>query len=214
MIKTKIVILSVLHIFHKSVPNYTLKDLEIVLQKIKPDLIAVELKQSEVDAAKPQPFKIEYNVILPYAKKNKIFIHGLDPEEPKLSQMVDSYVKNQKEFPEKFVPESKTQDVFQEELFDYLVKEHWASASKVQSEVTNALFEVKHRFQEKIMGKAEKDGWESFNTYYANTINDLASKNAGKTILVTIGAEHTYWLKKRLSLNTNLELVNTENLIK
>ena len=213
MIKAKIVILGVLHIFHNSVPNYSLKDLELSLNKIKPDLIAVELMQSEIDKLKSQSFKIEYNVILPYAKKNKIPIYGLDPEEPKFSKMADPYIKNQKDFPVKFPAESKVQGNFQRHLFDYLIKEHWTSASRVQSEVTDSFFDLKHRFQEDLMGKAEKDGWNDFNSYYSSQIFSLAEKNKGKTILVTIGVEHVYWLKKKLSSSKDFEIVNTEQLL-
>jgi len=169
--------------------------------------------QSEIDKSKLQSFKIEYNVILPYAKQNKIPVHGLDPEEPKFSKMVDSYIKNQKDFPIKFPVESKVQTNFQQHLFDYLIKEHWTSVSRVQSEVTNSFFDLKHRFQEDLMGKAEKDGWNDFNSYYSSQIFNLAEKNAGKTILVTIGVEHVYWLKKKLSSSKDFEIINTEQLL-
>jgi hypothetical protein len=213
VIKTKIIILGVLHSFHKSVPGFSLEHLESALKKIKPDIIAAELMQSEIDAKKTQTFKIEYSIILPYCQKNKVPVLGLDPEEPAFSQMVDPYIKNQKEFPHRSSSDNKNQEIFHKELFDYLIKEHWTSAGKVQSDVTNALFEVKHRFQDALLGKAEKDGWSGFNTHYVKLINELASKHKGKTILVTIGVEHVYWLKKELSLNENIEVLNTERLI-
>jgi len=170
--------------------------------------------QTEIDTKKTQTFKIEYSVIFPYVQKKKIPIYGLAPEEPTFSEMIDLYIKNQKEFPQRASSDYKNQEIFQKELFDYLIKEHWTTAGKVQSDVTNALFEVKHRFQDALMGKVEKDGWSSFNTHYVKVISELASNHKGKTILVTIvGVEHVYWLKKELSSNKNIDLINTERLI-
>jgi len=211
---TIVIILGVLHSFHNSVPSYSLEKLESALHKIKPDIILAELTQSEIDSAKSQTFKIEYGIILPYAKKNKISVLGLDPEEPLFSKMVDPYIKNQKDFPKKFPLESKTQDVFQSQLFDFLIKEHWVSISKTQSDTTNDMFKLKHRFQEELMGIEEKNGWNSFNQYYSDKISEVAKKSPGKTILVTIGIEHVYWLKEKLSSNSKLKIADTESLLK
>lgn len=213
MDKTKVIILGVLHSFHKVVPSFSLAKLESALEEIKPDIICAELMQSEINTNKNQTFKIEYEVILPYAKKNNVLLVGLDPEEPKFSEMVDPYIKNQKEFPKRSPVESKIQDIYQEQIFDFLIKEHWTSINKTQSEVTNTLFRLKHRFQEELMGREEKVGWSTFNSYYENRISDLALKNPGKTILVTIGIEHVYWLKERLSAKRTFEVVNTEQLL-
>lgn len=214
MVKTKVIVLGVLHRFHNVVPSFSLAHLELALEKIKPNLICTELMQSEIDFNKQQAFKIEYNVILPYAKKNNILVVGLDPEEPIFSEMADPYIKNQKEFPKRSPIESKIQDIFHEQLFDFLIKEHWTSISQTQSEITNTIFKLKHRFQEKIMGEAEKEGWSKFNSYYAEKIVNLALKESGRIILVTIGLEHVYWLKDELSKNSHLEVVDTEQILK
>jgi hypothetical protein len=214
MVKTKIVILGVLHSFHSQVPSYSLEHLKSALEKIKPDVLCAELKQSEIDSDKKQNYKIEYGVILPYTKNHNVKVVGLDPEEPLLSKMVDPYVKNQKEFPKRSPVESKVQDIYQAQLFDYLIKEHWVSIDKTQSAITNTLFQLKHRFQEELMGPEEKNGWDKFNEYYANIISTEAKKNPGKTVLVTIGLEHVYWLKEKLGKDSALTLVDTESLLK
>jgi hypothetical protein len=214
MINTKIVILGVLHSFHNQVPSFSLEHLQSAIEKIKPDVLCVELMQSEVISDKKQSYKIEYNVILPYAKKNSVKVVGLDPEEPLFSKMVDSYIENQKGFAKRSPSESKIQDIYQTQLFDFLIKEHWTSIDKTQSVITNTLFQLKHRFQEELMGQEEKNGWNKFNEYYANIISTEAKKNPGKIVLVTIGLEHVYWLKTNLGKDAAFTLVDTESLLR
>lgn len=210
MAKTKIAILGVLHSFHEQVPCYSLNILKEVLTKISPDLILAELKQSEILSNLDQPFKMEYGVILPFAAGRNIEVVGMDPEEPQFSEMVDPFIDNQGHFKSNFPTEFKVLSEYQKQLFEFLVIEHWDSVSKTQSEITNTLFNLKHRLQNELMGPAEEQGWELFNNYYANKIEETVKFNAGKKILVTIGIEHVYWLKERFKGDTNVEVLDLD----
>jgi len=83
-----------------------------------------------------------------------------------------------------------------------------------QSRLTHELFRLKHRFQDELMGQPEKDGWETFNSYYTNRISEIALRNPGLRVLVTIGLEHIYWLQDELEKNAAFEILVVEDLLK
>ncbi len=80
----------------------------------------------------------------------------------------------------------------------------------VNSRQTDALFEVKHEFQSALYGPEERRGWERWNEHFLSRILDVARDNAGKRIVVTVGVEHGYWLRKRLRRDSRLASLEPE----
>ena len=204
--KTEIVLLGVLHNFHNNVDCYDLNALEKLIASIKPSVICVELDDDEVKNRKEQPYKIEYQSIFSYADSNNIEIVGIDPQEPLYSELVEPYNDNQKDFPERAPEACRVLEIQQSQLYDFLINEYWTKLSNVHSSQTEDFLNLKHRFQEALMGPAEKDGWDRFNKYYVEQIISVANENQGKRILVTIGIEHIYWLRNYLRDHSDYSL--------
>ncbi|MGE3608555.1 MAG: hypothetical protein AB7I27_03115 [Bacteriovoracaceae bacterium] len=207
MLKTKLVIMAMLHSLHNDVPSYSLLKLKQVLKQINPDVICAELNQEEIKTSKLQKNKIEYNVILPYAKESRIDVFGMEPVDKVFDQKVTDYLENQKQFREKFPERYKVWEIYQRQLLNYLTHDYWTEFDKVQSQETDNLFRLKHEFQNELMGTREKEGWDYFNNVFANKISEISQQYKGKKVLVTIGAEHVYWLKEKLKHNSEFELI-------
>lgn len=79
---------------------------------------------------------------------------------------------------------------------------------------TDDLFAVKHAYQHRLHGPAEKKGWEGWNSFFLDQIVAAAAANPGKRIVVIVGVEHCYWLRGHLHDSAGIELLDTASLLR
>lgn len=210
--KPEVFILSTLHQFHAQSKFYSFEKLSEIVEKFNPDLIAVELTRKDLETRKEQKTKQEYQKsIFPLAGKYKLV--PLEPAEPKFSELVNFIISANKELNEKSPEKAEAFSVYSDALYDYLFKK-WDSPLSVNSGETDALFEVKHKFQETLFGEKEEKGWEGWNQHFLDVILETAKENPGKKILVTVGVEHGYWLRKHLKESAAVKLLKPEDVLK
>ncbi len=210
---TEVVVLGALHQLHEQVPGYTYADLKASIQELRPDVLAVELTPSDLAGRVVQKNKREYqNAVYPLLEEYKWKAVAMEPEGDRRAHLLgemraadESAQKNSPERAEAFA-------VYVDTLFDYL-KPKWHSAADVNSEWTDDLFAVKHAYQSKIYGEHEDKGWEGWNSIFLERILAAAEANPGKRIVVIVGVEHCYWLRKRLSNRAGLKLLDTPRLL-
>ncbi len=196
--ENKIVVLSTLHHFHKQDDFYTLDDIEEIMDNIEPDIICAELTEEELKMKKEQKVKLEYpDCIIPYAEDKDIEIIPMEPEEPDYSELVNTRIHTEKKLKEDEPERYETFELFVREWFTIL-RDEWTGYKEVNNELNDKFCELKHNFQGELFGKKNKKMWESWNQHFLETIERVDSENEGKTILVTVGFEHSYWLRKRL----------------
>ena len=206
--KNTIVILGTLHQYHLKQEFYSLDVLERIIERINPDVICVELTAEDLKTEREQRVKVEYPMcILPLAKKRGYKIVPMEPDEPEYSRLINIIKQLNKkiESDETMKMKSEIFNQYTESLYEFLFN-YWKSPADVNSDITNALFEVKHKFQDALFGPLQREGWEEWNIHFLNTILKTMKKYKGKKILVTVGAEHVYWLKKRLKNNSTIKL--------
>jgi len=212
--KSKVFVLSTLHQFHGQSKFYSFETLSKIVEMIKPDVIAVELTPTALETRKEQKTKQEYQKsIFPLADKHKYALVPLEPAEPKFSELVKLVTDASKELNEKSPQKAEAFSVYSNALYDYLFKT-WDSPLAVNSSQTDSLFEVKHKFQNALFGEKEEKGWEGWNQHFLDKILEAAQKNPGKKILVLVGAEHSYWLRKHLKENQSIDLIKPEEVLK
>ena len=201
---TIVIIIATLHQFHAQCNFYSLDHLRTIIEKINPDIICVELTAEDLKSKKDQAIKIEYpKCIIPLAKKKGYKLIPMEPNEPEYSRLVNKY----KQAYQKIDPKKKEIfNLYTKLLFDYLFA-YWKSLVDVNSQLTNALFELKHKFQNSLFGSVEEQCWEDWNNHFLNTILKVAETHKGKNMLVAVGVEHVYWLKKHLKSNSTIKIV-------
>lgn len=211
--KAEVFVLSTLHQFHSDSKYYSFQTLSNTIEKIKPDVLAVELTPQDLESRKEQKTKIEYQKsVFPLIEKNKYQTIALEPAEPLYSEIIDLLKESNKENQEKFPQKIEAFSVYSNSLYDYLFK-HWNSVKAVNSKETDAHFEVKHQFQNRLFGEKEAKVWNDWNSYFLTQILDAAAKNKGKRILVLVGVEHSYWLRNHLRNNQTVKLLEAEKLL-
>jgi hypothetical protein len=102
---------------------------------------------------------------------------------------------------------------FIDSLYGYLFS-YWKSAAEVNSHRTDALFEVKHSYQNELFGEKQKLAWEGWNMHFLDKILEAARANPGKRLIVIVGAEHSYWLRKKLREQEGVILIEPGSVLK
>ena len=211
--KTRIFVLSTLHQLHERTKFYSFETLSQIIEKQKPDALAVELTASDLQTRKEQKTKQEYQrSVFPLIDKHKYIVVPLEPAEPKFSQIVTLVRESEKELREKSPEKGEAFSVYNRLLFDYLLKT-WSSPLDVNSAQTDALLEVKHKYQNELFGAKQARGWESWNRHFLEVILEAAQKYPGKKIIVLVGLEHSYWLRKELGNNKDVILLKAEQML-
>lgn len=209
--KTEVVVLSTLHQFHEENKNYSFEVLSKTIETVKPDILAVELTPKDLESRREQQVKREYaRSVFPLIDKHKYKTVAIEPAEPLFSELIALMKESNKENQEKFPQKVEAFSVYSDALYEYLFK-HWDSVKTVNSAETDALFEVKHNYQNSLFGAKEAKVWNDWNTHFLKQIKTVAAENKGKRILVLVGAEHSYWLKKEFGKDAEINLRKVED---
>ncbi|MBS1795681.1 MAG: hypothetical protein JSS81_17635 [Acidobacteria bacterium] len=204
--KTEVVVLATLHQFHADNQGYSFDVLSRTIERIRPDVVAVELTPKDLESRREQKVKIEYaRSVFPMIDKHKYKTVALEPDEPLYSELIGLLKESNKEAQEKFPQKTEAFSIYSDVLYAYLFK-RWTSVAAVNSKETDALFEVKHDYQNALFGAREAKVWNDWNAHFLARILDAAASNKGKRILVTVGAEHAYWLRRELAKESAVRL--------
>jgi hypothetical protein len=210
---TEVVVLCTLHQFHEEVPGYSYADLKTAIERLQPDVLAVELTPSDLTARAAQKIKREYqNAVYPVLAQNKWEAVAMEPEGALSKKLIAAIREAEGSLERESPQKAETAQLYSDTLFSYL-RSRWHSAEDVNSVWTDDLFAVKHAFQEKLYGAKEVEGWEGWNQHFLERIMEAVKANRGKRIVVTVGAEHGYWLREHLRKEQGVKLLDTARLL-
>ena len=210
---TEIMVLSTLHQFHGEANYYTYDHLSQIIKAFSPNVLAVELTPADLKARRPQRFKQEYQYsVYPLLDELKCEVIPLEPSEPEYSELVQLSKKAWEDL-EKHNPAAVEQfNLYVRTLYDVLFN-WWSSPLDVDSPETDRHFEVKHRYQNALFGKNEERDWERWNQHFLEQILAAVARFPGCRMLVLIGAEHAYWLRKRLRKQDGVRLLEASAIL-
>ena len=212
--KAEVFVLATLHQFHAETKYYSFETLAEIIEKLRPNILAVELTPADLASRREQKTKQEYQKsIFPLIDKHRYATVPLEPAEPKFSEIIALIRDSEKDLREKSPAKAEAFSLYNETLYDYLFKD-WDSPLAVNSAQTDAFFEVKHNYQNALYGEKQKQGWESWNRHFLDKILETAKNRPGSRIVVTVGAEHAYWLRKNLRANKSVTLLGPEKYLK
>jgi len=204
-----VVVLDTLHQMHAQVPAYGNTTLGHAVEYLKPDVLCVELQPEDLATRPPEKNKQEYpSVIYPLIDRHHYRVYPLEPAEPLFGALLAPYRNNAVAFSTREPARAEAFGKYSEGLYAAL-QAHWTSAAAVNDEVTDTVFRAKHALQAALMGPAERDGWEAWNGHFLEVIQRAARENPGRRIVVTVGAEHGFWLREHLRGTAGVTLLDT-----
>jgi len=208
----EVIVLSTLHQLHAQTDGYSFEDLSAVIERLNPDVLAVELTVTDLESRRDQSNKQEYQrSVFPLLDRHDYKLVPLEPPQPLYDELVGLFRKAGKELNEQNPAGAESFSVYMSSLYEFL-GERWVSPAAVNSHETDILFESKHRFQSALFGPDEASAWQKWNEHFLQQILKAAKANPGSRILVLIGAEHGYWLRTHLDAS-EVNLLDTEDLL-
>jgi hypothetical protein len=203
----EVVVLATLHQFHAEIRAYSFETLSSVIERLKPDVLAVELTDADLRSRREQQTKVEYpRSVFPLLDRKGYAAVALEPPEPKFSQLVQRFRRAGQELRATAPDRAAAFGTYQEALYAMLF-ERWTSVEAVNSVETDALLEAKHRYQEALFGAEEVEAWEGWNQHFLEQILRASAEHRGQRIVVLVGVEHAYWLRARLRGREDVRLV-------
>jgi len=208
----EVIVLATLHQLHAQTDGYSFDDLSAVIERLNPDVLAVELTTKDLESRRDQPNKQEYQKsVFPLLDRHDYKLVPLEPTQPLYDELVGLFRKAGRDLNEQNPAGAESFNTYMSSLFEFLA-ERWVSPAAVNSHETDILFESKHRFQSALFGPDEAKAWEEWNQHFLRQIMKAAEENPDKRILVLVGAEHAYWLRANLKKSA-ANLLNTEGLL-
>ena len=209
----QVVVLSTLHQLHAEVPGYSFEDLSHAIERLAPDVLCVEVTAARLASRAPEQTKREYpDVIYPLIDAHGYRVYPMEPAEPLYSALVQPYVAANRAFAEGKPLDAKALDAYGEGVYAGM-RAYWTTPARANDAVTDQVMRAKHSLQEALVGPGEHAGWKAWNDHFLAVIARAAAENPGKRIVVTVGAEHGYWLRERVAQLPGVVLLDTAALL-
>lgn len=190
-----------------------MQDLSQVIERLAPDVLCIEVRAEDLAARSPQRSKVEYHaVIYPLIDRHGYRVDPMEPSEPAFSALVKPYVAASQAFAIALPARAEAFNNYGAGVYAGL-RAHWTSPARVNDGVTDQVMRAKHALQEALLGPGERAGWQGWNQHFLDVITRAAAENPGKRIVVTVGAEHGYWLREQLEDVPGVQLLDTVALV-
>lgn len=204
-----VVVLDTLHQMHAEVPAYDNTALGHAIERLKPDVLCVELQPDDLVTRPPEKTKQEYPaVVYPLIDRHHYRVYAMEPAEPLYDRLLAPYRANTVAFYSREPAQAKAFGQYVDGLYEVL-KARWTSPASVNDDVTDAALRAKHALQEALMGPGEHAGWEAWNGHFLQVIQRAARENPRRRIVVLVGAEHGFWLREHLRDAPGVTLLDT-----
>ncbi|UGB37189.1 hypothetical protein [Frateuria soli] len=204
-----VVVLDTLHQMHATVPAYDNATLGRAIERLRPDVLCVELQPGDLAARPPEETKQEYPaVIYPLIDRHHYRVYAMEPAEPLYGALLAPYRANTVAFSSREPALARALGQYVDGLYAVL-KARWTSPAAVNDEITDTALRGKHALQEALMGPAERTGWEAWNGHLLEVVERAARENPGRRVVVLVGAEHGYWLRGHLRAAPGVTLLDT-----
>lgn len=130
----------------------------------------------------------------------------MEPPEPLFTTLLTPYIATVQTFQREHPQQSALLDAYIEATYRVL-RGYWDSPATVNDARTDAVFAAKHAMQAAYTGEGEE--WDAWNAHFLAVIEQAAREHAGKHILVIVGVEHGYWLRRELAGTKGIVLSDT-----
>jgi hypothetical protein len=206
--KSDVYVVATLYKRHERSVVYSLDTLRKIIERIKPDVLVLDVSPTELSEQKVFPGKIEYpQVIFPYLNKQNITAYAGEPAEPVFSKIVDETLADINTF-RTANPAAATQlDEYEQRMWA-LLDTYWKTPADVNNAVTGSVLTAKRILEGQMIGKRFAEGDISWNQHIAAITRKAVLENAGKKVLVLIGIENCSTVRTLLKNDSNINLVN------
>ncbi|MFH1600499.1 MAG: hypothetical protein ABIJ73_07740 [Pseudomonadota bacterium] len=210
---SEVVVLSTLHGLHTEVAGYDESALARAIEMLEPAVLCLELSPEALAERRPEKVKVEYpNVVYPLLDRRGYATCTLEPPAGAAQAIIGPYAAASQAFASTSPEQARAFSDYSQAMYA-LLRHHWRDAASVNDTTTDQLMQGKHAVQEALIGPGEAEGWAAWNRHFSDRIREAAKRHPGKRIVVLVGAEHGYWLRRDLAGAPGITLLDTPDLL-
>ena len=211
--KAEVAVLSTLHGMHSEVPGYDYAALANAIELLAPDVLCLEVSPEALAERRAEKVKVEYpDVVYPLLDRKGYATCTLEPSAEQAQAIIAPYVAATRAFAEGSPEVAEALSTYGTSMY-VLLRRHWRDAASVNDDTTDEAMQGKHALQEAVIGAGEREGWAAWNRHFSERIREAAAQHPGRRIVVLVGAEHGYWLRRDLSNAPGIALLDTAALL-
>jgi hypothetical protein len=187
-----------LHQHHAVAAGYGFDALTQLLERLRPDVLVVELTESAARTKRPQRVKREYqNSVFPYAQRHAVPMVAMEPGEPMFDEFATRSLEAEQQFRERW-PARYAE--YERGVMDFLhdLLQSCDTPAAFNAEAVDRRFEQKHARENELFGADYRESWDRWNEHFAQAIAATAQAYPGQRVAALAGLEHSYWLRRRL----------------
>lgn len=202
--KTEVVIVGTQHLITDMPDGFTPGHLRALLNKIQPDIIAIEAATNVDNPMDTAPYECNH-VTRPWAKENSVPIVAVGLLEPDYQQQVSAMQESLKSKGLEAAYKTAARKLQQNGV------SIGSSCEAMNSAEYQNIWRDYHNQIHQLNGVATP--WEAWNAKVVHKIRKLCKDNPGKRIAVVFGATHSYFMNDYLANHDGISVVATEKFL-
>lgn len=208
--RADVFVLATLYQRHDSTPAYGHATLRRLIDRIRPDVVVLDVSPRELQERTVHPGKQEYpKVIFPLLDERGYRAYAGEPDEPDFSAIVERLGNAMRAF-RTTSPELAAADrAYEEAVFGALAR-LWRTPADVNGALTDQLLAARRAYQDRVAGPEVAEAWRLWNAHAVGVVRRAQRENPGKRILVLVGVENCAQLRPALAALPELRLVDME----
>jgi hypothetical protein len=208
--RSEVFVLATLYRRHAETPAYGHDTLRAVIERVRPEVVVLDVSPSELREQAVHPSKAEYpNVIFPLVRRHGWQAYAGEPDEPEFGEIVGRLGRRLAAFRAEQPALSRADEEYADAAFAALAG-IWRTPADVNGAVTDALLAARRRWQDRAAGPEVADAWRRWNDHAAAVVLRAARENPGRRILVLIGVENAALLRPALRNLPELRVIDVE----
>jgi hypothetical protein len=198
---TEVVVVATQHFITDMPDGYTPAHLRALLEKVRPDVVAVEACVNVDDPWSTAPYELA-KVTRPWATEKKIKLVPIGWSEPTYGLEIGAMING-------FAAAGKAMEYEQvEKRFQSRLAKLGSTAECMNgAEFLQAWRDYHEKLHEMHGGDTP---WETWNAKIVEKLLTVCREHAGKRVAVVFGGAHAYYFVDRLAKDTNVRVVGTE----
>jgi hypothetical protein len=210
----EVFVVSTLYRHHETTPAYDLAALGRVIERIRPDVLVLDVTPDELREQKVFPSKIEYpGTIFPLVQTGRYKVYASEPAEPMFSEIVQGIIAESKALAEEKPDTAAAMRKLQEGMLEAL-RLTWRSPADVHSERTDQAIRHMRAIYNALSGPAQREGQHRWNRHHADVVLQAARENPGKRVIQFVGLENRYEVLELLRNEPSVTLVDVSEYLR
>jgi hypothetical protein len=208
--QSEVFVLATLYQRHDSTPAYNHDTLRVLIERIAPDVVVLDVSPKELREQTVHPSKREYPaVIFPLVRERGYRAYAGEPDEPEFTRIVQRLGAALQQFRTAHAETAAADRAYQEATFRALAQV-WRTPADVNGALTDRLLGARRAYQDGAAGPEVADAWRLWNEHAVSVVRQAQRENPGRRILVLVGVENCAQLRASLAPLPELRVVNME----